>query len=413
VANYNRVKTTNTAPVGTVMPWCGSSASSTLKDSIPKGWMVCDGRQLKAADYPLLALTIGNTYGPYQEVGGGSVGIINSYPNYDTDGQRTGYTDIFYLPNFSQRALVDIEASLLDPVESTVIGAYLSENGVGASPPTFSTSYIDIAFQTEQSNNLAGRLTGVSIGNPSYLDTFYTIPRKLGVDHTPSHTHGRNSAAGIEYNSVSIGAGYTRVFEAGNSTYQSSWTSATALGNNGANSTPDSYSSPLTPLTFYDEDASSLVETSSFKTFAPTATQIPLTTSRTIAAYANTAPNTSSYNDSGSRIVETAQEGVTGSIPVAGTYQSLRNYYSSTPTQTYATTLQHNQESYNSAGMSSHNHATIDLEMNKGGLGLSSTILYNNVGTGSVTPINVDRAINISINANTPSQTITYIIKVY
>jgi hypothetical protein len=380
-----------------------------LKDSIPKGWMVCDGRQLKAADYPLLALTIGNTYGPYQEIGQDPVGIINSYPSYDGDGQRTGHTDVFSLPNFSQRALVDIEASLLNPLETTIVGPYVSENGSGASPPTFSTSYVNISFHTEQSNNLAGRLIGVSIGNPSYLDTYYTIPRKLGIDHTPSHTHGRNIASGIEYNSVSIGAGYARVFEAGNSSTQSSWTSATALGNNGATSTPDTFSSPSIPITFYDEDASSLVETSSFKTFANTATQIPITATRTISSYANTQP----YTDNGIRIPSTAQEGVTGTIPVAGTYQSLRNYYLGSSNQTYATTLQHNQESYNSPSMASHNHGTIDLEMNKGGLGLSSTILYNNVGTGSVTPVNVDRAINISINANTPSQTITYIIKVY
>jgi len=410
VANYNRVKTVNTAPVGTILPWCGSSVGSALKDAIPKGWMVCDGRQLKASDYPLLALTIGNTYGPFPEVGqSGPVGIVNSYPNYDPDGQRTGYTDIFYLPSFNQRALVDIEASLLTTLESSVIGNYVSENGVGASPPTFSTSYVSISFQTEQSNNLAGRLTGVSIGDPSYLDTYYIIPRKLGIDHTPSHTHARNTASGIEYNSVSIGAGYARVFEAGNSITQSSWTSATALGNNGANSTPDSWSSPNIPLTYYDADASSLVDTSTFRTYASTATQIPLTTTRTIGSYANT----QSYTDPGNRIAGVAQEGVTGSIPVAGTYQSLRNYYLDNPTQTYATTLQHNQESYNSSAMASHNHATIDLEMNKGGLGLSSTILFNNVGTGSVTPINVDRAINISINPNTPSQTITYIIKAY
>ena len=410
MANYNRVKTINAAPVGTILPWCESSATSSLDDAIPKGWIVCDGKQLNAADYPLLALTIGNTYGPYRETGGPPIGIINSYPNFDLDGQRTGSIDIFNLPNFNQRALVDIEASLLTSNESSVIGAFISENGTTAAPPTFVTTFIDIAFITEPSNNLAGRLTGISIGDPSYLDTFYTIPRKLGIDHTPAHTHPRNIAGGIEYNSVGLGGSYARVFGAGNAQTQSGdWTSVTSLGNDGATSSPDSASSPRINLTFYDEDASSLVETDSFKTFAATDSVIPRVVSRVIPSYANT----KEYTDTGNRIDNVIQEAVTGAIPVSGTYQGLRNYYLGTPEQTYATTLSHNQESYNTSGMASHNHATIDLEMKRGGLGISSTILYNNVGTGSVTPINVDRAINISVNTNTPSQTVLYIIKAY
>ena len=409
MANYNRVKTINIAPIGTILPWCGSTATSNLDDAIPKGWIVCDGRQLNAAQYPLLALTIGNTYGPYQETGGPPIGIINSYPNFDLDGQITGSVDIFNIPNFSQRALVDIEPSLLSALESTISGPYISENGTTAAPPTFVTSYVDIAFQTEPSNNLAGRLTGVSIGDPSYLDTFYTIPRKLGIDHTPNHTHVRNTTSGISYNSVSVGNGYARLFGAGNSVTQSKWTSVTAIGNGGANSSPDSFASPLIQLTYYDEDASSLVETDSFKTFLSTQSQIPLPSTRQIPAY----DNTLSYSDTGDRINQQAQQAVTGTIPVAGTYQGRRNHYLDSATQTYATTLNHNQESYNSSGMASHNHATIDLEMKRGQLGISSTILFNDVGTGSVVPINVDRAINISVNTNTPSQTIVYIIKAY
>ena len=410
MANYNRVKTINAAPVGTILPWCGSSVTSSLDDAIPKGWIVCDGKQLNAADYPLLALTIGNTYGPYKETGGPPIGIINSYPNFDLDGQRTGSIDIFNLPNFNQRALVDIEPSLLTSTESSIIGAYVSENGTTAAPPTFFTTYVDIAFRTEPSNSLAGRLTGVSIGDPSYLDTFYTIPRKLGIDHTPNHTHVRNVAQGIQYNSVGLSGAYAKVFGAGNAQTQSGdWTSVTPLGNEGATSSPDSASSPTINLTFYDEDATSLVETDSFKTFLANDTVIPRVVSRQIPDYANTR----SYRDDGDRMSDIQQTAVTGSIPVSGTYQGVRNFYSDTPTQTYATTLSHNQESYASSGMASHNHATIDLEMNIGGLGISSTILYNDVGTGSVTPINVDRAINISVNTNTPSQTVLYIIKAY
>ncbi|BCU94005.1 MAG: hypothetical protein CM15mV3_2910 [Caudoviricetes sp.] len=31
-------------------------------------------------------------------------------------------------------------------------------------------------------------MTGITLGDPAFFDTYRTIPRKLGVDHTPGHT---------------------------------------------------------------------------------------------------------------------------------------------------------------------------------------------------------------------------------
>lgn len=71
MASYNRIRAAKQSPIGTIMPWAGSSSSSSLaEDAVPFGYIVCRGQTLLARDYPLLAQLIGNTYGPFQEPGG-------------------------------------------------------------------------------------------------------------------------------------------------------------------------------------------------------------------------------------------------------------------------------------------------------------------------------------------------------
>lgn len=53
---YQEIKTAKAAAIGTVMPWTGGISD------IPDGWIVCDGSQVSASDYPLLARAIGDTY---------------------------------------------------------------------------------------------------------------------------------------------------------------------------------------------------------------------------------------------------------------------------------------------------------------------------------------------------------------
>ena len=97
MSNYNRIKASKASPVGTIMPWTGSTSSSALvADAIPKGWIICNGNQLKAKDYPILAQILGNLYGPFTEPGQAFVGISNSYPLYDDD-------DVFNLPTLNSK----------------------------------------------------------------------------------------------------------------------------------------------------------------------------------------------------------------------------------------------------------------------------------------------------------------------
>jgi len=82
--SYNSVRTAEAQPIGSAVPWVGALTS------IPPGWLICNGQELDAADYPLLRRVLKNTYG------GNSSG---DFPNY---------SGTFNLPNISQKALADI-----------------------------------------------------------------------------------------------------------------------------------------------------------------------------------------------------------------------------------------------------------------------------------------------------------------
>ena len=79
----------------------------------------------------------------------------------------------------------------------------------------------------------------------------------------------------------------------------------------------------------------------------------------------------------------------------------------------YPVTLNHGADAFASSSLGSHNHFTIDLTMTKGQMDLPGTILINNMTTGNVEPINVDRGLSVQINPNTPSLTVLYIIRAY
>ena len=127
--SYNRIKAQKASPIGTLLPWTGSTSQSALSaDGIPRGWIVCDGSQLKAKDYPLLAQILGNEYGPIIESGQPFVGITNSFPSYNDD-------DIFNLPLLNQQVPIDLEGSLLSGQELAIIGTYISKNGFEGEQP--------------------------------------------------------------------------------------------------------------------------------------------------------------------------------------------------------------------------------------------------------------------------------------
>lgn len=85
MASYNTVRTAEAQPIGSIVPWGGALTK------IPKGWLLCNGAELSAGDFPLLARILKDTYG--------GNGFSGTFPNY---------SGTFKLPSINQKALADI-----------------------------------------------------------------------------------------------------------------------------------------------------------------------------------------------------------------------------------------------------------------------------------------------------------------
>ena len=431
--SYNRIKASKASPIGTIMPWSGSTSESILSpDAIPRGWIVCNGSQLRAKDYPLLAQVLGNLYGPVVESGQPFVGISNSYPTYQD-------SDVFNLPILNQQVPIDLEGNLLTGEALNVLGQYISLNGFEGNQPVSNVlSYIDAQFSSSVEAELSGKIKGISLEPPSYFDTIRTIPRKLGVEHTAAHTHPRPS--GGFYPSVELGGSYLGMFEAGYfETAGTEYSTGSDTGQTSDEPLADRFSPGTVTWTAYDPAATSLVDCNDHRHFGQASDVIPIvpTVDRNVSTYANT----QDYQDDNTCIIPVQQPAVTSPFPPPGTYLGGRNFYISdqvpearrgsgvTPPTTdpndyygavgagrdfpYPTTLNHNGDAFTATSLGSHNHFTIDLSMTLGQMNLPSTILINNMTTGNIEPIDVDRALSVQVNPNTPSLVVLYIIRAY
>ena len=199
---YSSVKSMKTAKVGTILPWGGDGGNGFLASNIPKGWIVCDGDTVAASEYPLLASILGDTYGGDMT---NSSGGHYTFPYVDPiDGSNTA---TFRLPNLSNRLMVDLEPTHTDDpkyeqnqpgwkdvvIDNTgkKIGALIDAYGETAASviKTSWSANADIDFSLNLSGNLYLKFTNMTLTAPDFLETIYTLNRKLGVNHTPSHGH--------------------------------------------------------------------------------------------------------------------------------------------------------------------------------------------------------------------------------
>ena len=476
MAFYNRIKSGKLAPIGTIMPWGGASQQGQSLANVPAGWIVCNlaSVALNAADYPLLAATLGNEYGPFPEEGSGfqngvNFGIVNDFP-YNKD-EGIGHVDVFGLPNLNQLALVDIEGQRQQPNSSSLTGAdkiemgqYVGINGPDATqPPTLISSDVDITFTLEPSNTLAGRITGITMDDPIYFDTTYVVPRKLGVDHTPEHSHRPDTDSEFDqfYSSFAQGNGIQE-FLPGKSEFDENGSvqyGAVAPAGQSGDGTPAARwlgSAGEKDISWYDEfdGGISLIDGLRRNYVNPQLEIIPAIPASPRAIpqryyqYSGTTTTTNfAYNDD-NRAVENVQTSAhTGAFPPAGYYSGARNYYKSIDipenqrgetmplndiqdmpydpslgemqpintavTDTYMTTLNHKGENWGTTDLRSHTHDAMEVTMVRGSLSVPSTILVNDISTGTSAPLSVATALSVQINPNTPSLTMMYIIRAY
>ena len=395
MAFYNRLKTMKSAPVGTIMPWGGQSSQGNNPANIPTGWIVCDGRTFEAADYPLLASIIGNTYGPTD------TSIVGNFPDFDEG-------DVFRVPNLNGRSMVDLELSYLQdskyqfgqPDAESVIGDLISEDGTGVTPPTIYSADTDLEFQLDPIDTMAGKIQNISLNDPTWSKTYYTIGRKLGIDHTPGHKHKG------QYTTAFPSGKYVQVFEAptvqlsGNPGYESA--NLTGIQNT---DTADQWPNGFGSMTSYDENT--LVLTNEAKSF--TQDQIPKPAlARTIPAHgAYTEAFTDTYN------YNHHMKQVTGVFPPPVTIFGRPNYQNGDAGSTYPTNLSHVGQDFTDQTVASHNHFSFDVSMNIGGLRIPPNIAVNNVQSYTVNVSDIPDALNILMDNQTASQTVFMIIRAY
>jgi len=181
MADYGSIKTMKACAIGTIMPWVGDLTE------VPRGWLICNGNDIPAGDFPLLTQVIKNTYGGTVP----ATGPGSSFPEY---------AGTITLPNISQRALSDVDSAYfaggairpnIDTADalaavSTYIGPGDTDNGV---PGEFNDIYTDIMFSYTPENDFSGRITGSTYDPGFGAKTVFTSARKLGRRHTPTHSH--------------------------------------------------------------------------------------------------------------------------------------------------------------------------------------------------------------------------------
>jgi len=200
---YDQVKSMRSAKIGTIMPWGGDGNTGFLASNIPKGWMICKGQTVDAEDYPLLASVIGDTYNTTATMQDGN-GDHYEFPYIDTAAT-------FTLPNISSKAMIDLEYANLNDTAyqygqadaknkildsaGTKLGD-LVKSGTGRDVTNYQNNTkttwqatSDIDFTLNLSGNLYFKFSGMVLQPPDFIETIYTLPRKLGINHTPSHSH--------------------------------------------------------------------------------------------------------------------------------------------------------------------------------------------------------------------------------
>ena len=466
MAFYNRIKSGKLAPIGTIMPWGGGSQSGQGLDNIPAGWIVCslNNATLRSADYPLLAATLGNQYGPFPEDGSGFVngvnyGIVNPFP-YNGD-ESAGHLDLFGLPNLNQLALIDIEgqrdapnSSSFTPEDKIAVGQYIGINGPDAiQPPTLLSSDVDITFTIEPSNQLAGRITGITMDDPIYFDTAYVVPRKLGVDHIPEHSHKPATTAEFDqfWGAYAFGNG-VQEFVPGRAEKDKAYDyGAVAPIGQFSGTQALRWKPGEKKISWFDEfDGGISLPDGTGRVFInPELEMIPAepSTARAIPQRFYHLDDNFAYNDDNRALSNVQTSAHTGAFPPAGYYNGRRNYYASVDipekqrgetmpltdiqdeiydpalgelqpintavTNTYTTTLNHDGEGWASDTLNSHTHDAMEVSMARGSLSIPSTILVNDIATGTTAPLSVATALSVQINPNTPSLTTMYIIRAY
>ena len=137
--NERSLSSVNSILIGTIIPYCGSTA--------PSGWLVCDGGTFNSEEYPLLANLVGNTY-----------------------SASSGTT--YYLPDLRGRAPIGSGTGVLNDGSGSLTARALGSTG-GTETETINTSTGGTRSHTHTvtRTGLVTHPTGTHTGRVSGLGT--------------------------------------------------------------------------------------------------------------------------------------------------------------------------------------------------------------------------------------------------
>lgn len=196
-ANYNTLRSMRGLPIGSIIPWSGA------QDTIPVGWIECNGSTVAFTRYPLLYNCIGNTYG-------GTAGSTFRIPALTT--QNFGIVDMFqghfsYLQNKGDAHKPE-NANLSDDEFWVTVGQ--SDNGNQSNNTTqdhFTT--VDVFGEQLSKPDLVAKYGAFALSTGDVDVTVNIQERKTTDVHLPAHNHnyeGGDSDGGPSYNRKSTGA---------------------------------------------------------------------------------------------------------------------------------------------------------------------------------------------------------------
>lgn len=125
--------------------------------SAPSGWLVCDGRAVRRADYPALFAAIGTLYG---DGNGTSTFNLPDMVGRFAEGSTTavGQSVEAGLPDIQGRFSGTENAV---PSRSTITGAFASSGTTGNGPDGYNTDDYVIDFRASRYNGIYGRSSTV------------------------------------------------------------------------------------------------------------------------------------------------------------------------------------------------------------------------------------------------------------
>lgn len=271
---YGQIKKMKTAKIGTIMPWAGDGNVGTLASNIPTGWLLCNGTSHPANRYPLLTSVLGNSYG-------GNV-ISGDFPHYEGS---------LRLPDITGRAMMDLEPEMLfnskynagqsDAWQKLVDSegqALIVDDGFTKSIPTLISADTDIVFTIDSDLVFSGKFkaapgeTNISVTDPAFSTTVYTIGRKLGISHMPYHNHPgtyTSAVGGAKAPELFFPSGFEVSGSGGGllNCPDRSWYEAFLSDPDGA----PTWCNGAGTMTYYDD--TTLIETNRFNNFESTADQ--------------------------------------------------------------------------------------------------------------------------------------------